>query len=76
VQDILWTVIGLTQLIGRCHRLGQTKIVTVFIVVALETVDVLMVEQAHAKGAMLETFLTKKNSKGTSSLQYLTGATD
>jgi hypothetical protein len=56
--------------------LGQTKIVTVFIVVALETVDVLMVEQAHAKGAMLETFLTKKNSKGTSSLQYLTGATD
>lgn len=66
MQDILWTVIALAQLIGRCHRLGQMKIVTVFILVALETVDVLMVEQAHAKGAMLETFLTKKSSKGTS----------
>jgi len=59
-------VIALAQLIGYCYQLGQMKIVTVFILVAFETMDVLMVKQAYAKGVMLETFFTKNNSKGMS----------
>ena len=67
--NILWTSTVLKQLIGCCHCFEQTNIVTVFILVALETVDILMVDHSHAKGTMLETFLTKEGNKGTSLIE-------
>lgn len=46
------------QIIGRAWRLGQQEVVLVYNMVALGTVDVLMVEHGEGKGTMLEQFLS------------------
>jgi SNF2 family DNA or RNA helicase len=59
----MWSKIALEQLIGRAHRYGQRKTVVVYLMIALETVDVLMTDQAFVKGSMLDSFLGKEQSR-------------
>jgi SNF2 family DNA or RNA helicase len=51
------------QIIGRAWRLGQTEQVIVYNMVALGTVDVLMVDHGEGKGNMLGQFLSANKSK-------------
>jgi SNF2 family DNA or RNA helicase len=46
------------QIIGRAWRLGQTQGVLAYNMVALGTVDVLMVDHGEGKGNMLGQFLS------------------
>jgi SNF2 family DNA or RNA helicase len=57
-QDMVWSKIALDQIIGRAHRFGQEKEVIVYLMVALGTVDTLMIDHGFAKGSLLETFLS------------------
>jgi SNF2 family DNA or RNA helicase len=54
------------QIIGRAWRLGQEDTVTVYNMVAVGTVDVLMVDHGEGKGKMLGQFLSR--NKGTRTL--------
>jgi SNF2 family DNA or RNA helicase len=51
------------QIIGRAWRLGQQDTVLVYSMVALGTVDVLMVDHGEGKGTMLDEFLTLNPSE-------------
>ncbi|KAG1784565.1 P-loop containing nucleoside triphosphate hydrolase protein [Suillus plorans] len=56
--DQCWSRMLVNQIIGRAWRLGQQEVVLVYNMVALGTVDVLMVEHGEGKGTMLEQFLS------------------
>lgn len=57
------------QIIGRAWRLGQTEEVLVYSMVALGTVDVLMIDHGEQKGKMLHQFLSRSGGRGTSVAQ-------
>ncbi|KAG1849023.1 hypothetical protein F4604DRAFT_1935109 [Suillus subluteus] len=56
--DQCWSRMLVNQIIGRAWRLGQTQGVLVYNMVALGTVDVLMVDHGERKGNMLGQFLS------------------
>ncbi|KAG1759110.1 hypothetical protein EDD22DRAFT_956196 [Suillus occidentalis] len=56
--DQCWSRMLVNQIIGRAWRLGQREVVLVYDMVALGTVDILMVEHGEGKGTMLEQFLS------------------
>jgi hypothetical protein len=56
--DQCWSRMLVNQIIGRAWRLGQTQGVLVYNMVALGTVDVLMVDHGEGKGNMLGQFLS------------------
>ncbi|KAG2355243.1 hypothetical protein BDR07DRAFT_1493392 [Suillus spraguei] len=56
--DQCWSRMLVNQIIGRAWRLGQQKEVIVYNMVALGTVDVLMLHHGEGKGNMLKQFLT------------------
>jgi SNF2 family DNA or RNA helicase len=60
----MWSQIPLDQFVGRAHRIGQEDIVHLFVMVGMETVDVLMVNQSYAKGSLLDSFLHKGKNTG------------
>ena len=49
MYDLPWSISKLTQREDRAHRIGQTKPVTVYTLVAKETVDEYIVKVLHAK---------------------------
>jgi SNF2 family DNA or RNA helicase len=53
------------QIIGRAWRLGQEETVIVYNMVAVGTVDVLMVDHSEGKGKMLGQFLAKNKGPHT-----------
>ncbi|KIJ64987.1 hypothetical protein HYDPIDRAFT_28327 [Hydnomerulius pinastri MD-312] len=55
--DQCWSRMLVHQIIGRAWRLGQTRSVIVYNLVALDTVDMLMVDYGATKGDMLDEFL-------------------
>ncbi|KAG0693518.1 hypothetical protein DFH29DRAFT_1007225 [Suillus ampliporus] len=55
--DQCWSRMLVNQIIGRAWRLGQEETVIVYNMVALGTVDVLMVDNGEGKGKMLAEFL-------------------
>jgi hypothetical protein len=63
---MVWSKIALDQILGRAHRFGQEKEVLFYLMVALGTVDVLMVDCGFAKGSLLRTFLNDRNSNSQS----------
>ncbi|KAG2029691.1 P-loop containing nucleoside triphosphate hydrolase protein, partial [Suillus americanus] len=67
--DQCWSRMMGNQIIGRAWRLGQKKEVVVYNMVALGTVDVLMVHHGEGKGNMLGQFLSK--NKGTRVSYYM-----
>ncbi|RXW11953.1 hypothetical protein EST38_g13902, partial [Candolleomyces aberdarensis] len=58
VADVLWSDVALQQIVGRAHRLGQSRTVHVYNMIALRTTDVLMRPGATRKSDMLEQLLT------------------
>ncbi|KAG1837125.1 P-loop containing nucleoside triphosphate hydrolase protein, partial [Suillus tomentosus] len=56
--DQCWSRMLVNQIIGRAWRLGQQKEVVVYNMVALGTVDVLMLHHGEGKGNMLRQFLS------------------
>jgi SNF2 family DNA or RNA helicase len=61
---MVWSKIALDQIIGRAHRFGQEKRVIVYLMVALGTVDVLMIDHGFEKGSLLNSFLKNPSSLG------------
>ncbi|KAG2136443.1 hypothetical protein DEU56DRAFT_756348 [Suillus clintonianus] len=60
--DQCWSRMLVNQIIGRAWRLGQEDIVLVYNMVAVGTVDVLMVDHGEGKGKMLGQFLDKNKA--------------
>ncbi|KAG1727537.1 P-loop containing nucleoside triphosphate hydrolase protein [Suillus lakei] len=58
--DQCWSRMLVNQIIGRAWRLGQEETVLVYNMVAVGTVDVLMVDHGEGKGRMLGQFLSTK----------------
>ncbi|KAG0693276.1 hypothetical protein DFH29DRAFT_1007449 [Suillus ampliporus] len=56
--DQCWSRMLVNQIIGRAWRLGQEDTVLVYNMIALGTVDVLMLDHGEGKGKMLGEFLT------------------
>ncbi|KAG2063412.1 hypothetical protein BDR04DRAFT_1038056 [Suillus decipiens] len=61
--DQCWSKMLVSQIIGRAWRLGQKWIVIVYNLVAMGTIDVLMVDPADDKCKMLGQFLDKHKGK-------------
>ncbi|KAG1720855.1 P-loop containing nucleoside triphosphate hydrolase protein, partial [Suillus paluster] len=61
--DQCWSRMLVNQIIGRAWRLGQQREVIVYNMVALGTVDVLMVDHGEGKGNMLGQFLSAHKGK-------------
>lgn len=53
-----WSQVETQQIVGRAHRLGQTKQVHVYAMIALRTTDVLMAKGGHLKLDMLDHLLS------------------
>ncbi len=53
------------QVIGRAWRLGQEREVTVYMLMALGTIDITMASMATSKDKMLKGFMSKEKDKGT-----------
>ncbi|KAG1905166.1 P-loop containing nucleoside triphosphate hydrolase protein [Suillus fuscotomentosus] len=60
--DQCWSRMLVNQIIGRAWRLGQEDTVTVYNMVAVGTVDVLMVDHGEGKGKMLGQFLSRNKA--------------
>lgn len=58
LQDQCWSRMLVNQIIGRAWQLGQQKEVVVYNMVALGTVNVLMLHHGEGKGNMLRQFLS------------------
>ncbi|KAG2335426.1 hypothetical protein BDR05DRAFT_898554, partial [Suillus weaverae] len=56
--DQCWSRMLVNQIIGRAWRLGQEETVLVYNMVAVGTVDVLMIDHGEGKGTMLGQFLS------------------
>lgn len=68
IKDMSWSSAGVTQIVGRANRLGQTKTVHVYTLSALGSTDVLMAFLAREKDDMLEALMTKDRNLGEHSL--------
>ncbi|KAG2063203.1 hypothetical protein BDR04DRAFT_1164116, partial [Suillus decipiens] len=62
LHDQCWSRMLVNQIIGRAWRLGQEVAVFVYNMVAVGTVDVLMVDHGEGKGKMLGQFLEKNHA--------------
>ncbi|KAG2136436.1 hypothetical protein DEU56DRAFT_756342 [Suillus clintonianus] len=71
--DQCWSRMLVNQIIGRAWRLGQVETVLVYNMVALGTVDVLMVDHGEGKGKMLGQFLDKNQAVVHTIQRALTG---
>lgn len=65
LQDVVWSKVTVTQIIGRAHRMGQKKPVHVYELMALGTTDAVMATLAAGKDMMLNALLSKHPNKGT-----------
>ena len=72
---MVWSKIALDQIIGRAHRFGQEKKLIAYLMVAIGTVDVLMVDHGFAKGSLLYDFLSNPTNQGMSYVDPLTWIT-
>lgn len=64
LQDTSWSGVHVRQVIGRAWRLGQTKVVTVYHLIAKGTTDVLMSTMARTKSEMLDAFTQQAQNEG------------
>lgn len=56
------------QAVDRCHRIGQTKPVTVYVLVAADTVDETIYKRAAGKKEKSESLLDKGDAEGGAAL--------
>ncbi|KAM6488893.1 P-loop containing nucleoside triphosphate hydrolase protein [Amanita muscaria] len=59
LYDMVWSDQATVQIIGRAHRLGQTRPVHVYHLLAIGTTDVIISSMAREKNDMLQALLTR-----------------